>query len=205
MFNWLFGKKEEATENVVVVNTQAKRESSKNVFEVFEDLAAVFKDNQGALTMLQMLPEVHIVINNDLLHELVGCSYLTQEGYYVAIRKRLLHTLETSLHTNKTQVQPPIMRVVENLYHNFKKWEFCYQTTTPFNTMKIFQMWRDNIFINMETKTLKVGDNSITLDNEEVGILGHIAIDLLNTKIKEEENQKRAAMDRVVAELFKGE
>ncbi len=277
MFNWLFGKKKEATTNVVleieVLDNPVVEEvveETPNIIKLFEAFPTLKKlceiqfemdqriyvtssGNTGLIApkftdvsyykKLVELPEISKVMSNDCHHNGDKLySYLSVSNEYVTILKSEDFRCEPRLYFSIKKINPPVMRVVENLSNNTDSWDIMVNVVThhedesetmgfteacikslrtdglgypesfgSFRTVKKYLI-KGDIEISISEKTLKVKSDKINLSKGEAELLKEISADYEHKLIKhaklefeKEENQKRAAMDQVVAELFKGE
>lgn len=192
---------------------------------------------------LSELPEISKALSNDLYHhEGKFYSYLSVNNEYVTIVKVDRYGYDPRLYTSANKINPPVLRVVENLFNNADSWDMLVDVVTPhedksetmgfteacikslrtdglgyptsfkgFRTISKYLI-KGDIEISLSKETLKVKSDEINLSSGEIELLKEISLDyeskmIQNAKLEfeKEENQKRAAMDEVVAELFKGE
>lgn len=189
------------------------------------------------------LPEISKVLSNDLYHHEGNLyTYLSVNNEYVTIVKVDRYGYDPRLYTSVNKINPPVLRVVENLSNNADSWDMLVNITNiskgtseivgyteeciknlkkgllgyPMEIHGYIELRKylikGDIEISLSEKTLKVKSDEITLSNGEIELLKEISLDyerklIQNAKLEfeKEENKKRAAMDEVVAELFKGE
>ena len=260
---------EEITEAVIPVYEETPKEKSNidMLFEVFPTLKHLcdmqFEMDQkiyvtsSAITgliapkftdvshykKLVGLPEISKVMSNSCHHhEGKLYSYLSVNNEYVNIVKVDRYGYDPRLYPSVDKINPPVLRVAENLSNNADSWDMLVKITNisegtsetvgyteeciknlkkglvgyPMEIRGHIEvrkyLIKGDIEISISEKTLKVKSDKINLSNGEVGMLTEISLDyerklIQNAKLEfeKEENQKRAAMDEVVAELFKGE
>lgn len=279
MFNWLFGKKKEATASVVleieVLDNPTMEVVDENpnmvkLFEAFPELkelcnvqldmdktmhekySSLYDETKQHLPKitetqcykkLSVLPAINKVFaNGSYFNYGVFYSYLSVDNRYINIRKVDSADGVTHVWTNVYIINPPVLRVVENLFNNADSWDMLVNITNisegtseivgyteeciknlkkglsgyPMEIQGYIELRKylikGDIRISLSEKTLKVKSDEIKLSSGEIELLKEISLDyehklIQNAKIEfeKEETQKRAAMDEVVAELFKGE
>lgn len=265
-------KKEAVTENVVLDDPVIEETVEENpimdkLFESFPELKRlcemqfemdqrIYKNSPDKIgteipklldvryyKQLQKLPEISKVMSNGCLHHQGRLyTYLSVNNEYVTILKVDRYGYDIVLYTSANKINPPVLRVAENLSNNVDSWDmFINITDISKGTSEIVEyteeciknlkkglsgypmeihgyielrkyLIKGDIRISLSEKTLKVKSDKVNLSNSEIELLKEISLDYEHALIKKtklefekEETQKRALMDQIVAELFKGE